>query len=114
MNMKNVRVIVIAVVCILVICGGFFLFSQNLNSGNPDELTEVEKVLVKDLKKDYPKTPREVVKLYNEIITCFYGEEYTEEELEKLVDMTLVLMDEELAANNPRENYLKKVKMDVR
>ena len=41
MNLKNLRVVVIAIVCIAVICGGFFLFSQNLNQGNKDELTEL-------------------------------------------------------------------------
>ena len=51
MNAKNVRVVVIAVICIALICGGFFLFSENLNKGNPDALTELEKVLVKDLEK---------------------------------------------------------------
>ena len=61
MNMKNVRVIVIAAVIILVICGGFFLFSQNLNSGNPDELTEVEKLeQIKELLPNLPKTIRDL------------------------------------------------------
>ena len=30
-----------------------------------------------------------------------------------MVDMTLLLMDEELAANNPKEDYLKRVKAEI-
>ena len=113
MNMKNVRVIVIAAVIILVICGGFFLFSQNLNSGNPDELTEVEKVLVKDLKKDYPKTPREVVKFYNRIVQCYHTDNLKKEDLGKLVDQMMLLWDKDMLAKNSRDEYYATVVSDI-
>ena len=113
MNMKNVRVIVIAVACILVICGGFFLFSQSLNSGNPDELTEVEKVLVKDLEKDYPKTPREVVKFYNRIVQCYHSESLKKDDLGKLVDQMMLLWDKDMLAKNPRDAYYAAVVADI-
>lgn len=113
MNMKNVRVIVIAVVCILVICGGFFLFSQSLNPGNPDELTELEKVLVKDLEKDYPKTPREVVKFYNRIVQCYHSENLKKDDLGKLVDQMMLLWDKDMLAKNPRDAYYAAVVADI-
>lgn len=113
MNMKNVRVIIIAVVCILVICGGFFLFSQSLNSGNPDELTEVQKILVKDLKNDYPKTPREVVKFYNRIVQCYHTEGLSKDEVGKLVDQMMLLWDADMLAKNPREEYYMAVLADI-
>ena len=113
--MKKTRIVIIVAVCVALLVGGYSgWMNRNSNASSENvELTRVQQLITKDLSKNYPATPREVVKLYNEIITCFYGEEYTEEELEKLVDMTLALMDEELAANNPRENYLKKVKMEI-
>lgn len=113
--MKKSRIIMIVIVCVALLVGGY-LFWENRNgnaSSESIELTKVQQLVTKDLTKNYPATPREVVKLYNEIITCFYGEEYTEKELEKLVDMTLLLMDEELAANNPKEDYLKRVKAEI-
>ena len=113
MNMKNVKVVVIAVACILVICGGFFLFSQSLNSGNPDELTELEKVLVKDLEKDYPKTPREVVKFYNRIVQCYHSESLKKDDLGKLVDQMMLLWDKDLLAKNTREEYYATVESDI-
>lgn len=110
--MKKVRVIIIAVACVCLICAGYFLFSQS-NTGNEKELTEVEKVLVKDLKNDYPKTPREVVKLYNRIIKCYYGEDLTDAQLEDMVDQMLYLLDEDLLLVNPRDEYYNSVVLDI-
>jgi len=113
--MRKTRIIIIVVVCVALLVGGYSVWmNRNGNASSENiELSKVQQLITKDLSKNYPETPREVVKLYNEIITCFYGEEYTEAELEKLVDMTLLLMDEELAANNPREDYLKRVKAEI-
>lgn len=113
MTMKKVRVIVIAVVCIAAICGGFFLFSQSLNQGNPDQLTELQKVLVEDLEKHYPPTEREVVKFYNRIVQCYHQDGLKKDELGKLVDQMMLLWDEDMLAKNPREVYLTAVQSDV-
>ena len=113
--MKKLRIIIIVVACVALLVGGY-VFWMNSNSDASSEnveLTKVQQLITKDLSKNYPATPREVVKLYNEITMCFYSEECTEEELEKLVDMTLVLMDTELAANNPKDEYLKRVKAEI-
>ena len=77
--MKNKRVIIIAAICIVLIVGGFFIFT-NRTQKNPEdvELTTVQQIITKDLAGNYPKTPREVIKTYNEIITCFYNEECTD------------------------------------
>ncbi len=61
----------------------------------------------------YPATPREVIKLYNRILCCYYNEEYTEEEFRKLADQAIKLMDEELADNNPPEQYYQQVEAEV-
>ena len=113
--MKKTRIIIIVVVCVALLVGGYaYWMNHNSNASSENvELTKVQQLITKDLSKNYPATPREVVKVYNEIITCFYSEEYTEDELEALVDMTLLLMDEELAANNPKEDYFKKVKAEI-
>ncbi len=113
--MKKTRIIIIVVVCVALLVGGYaYWMNRNSNASSENvELTKVQQLITKDLSKNYPATPREVVKVYNEIITCFYDEEYTEDEQEALVDMTLLLMDEELAANNPKADYLKKVKAEI-
>lgn len=113
--MKKSHIIIIVIVCISLLVGGYvFWMNRNGKASSEDvELSKVQQLITKDLEKNYPATPREVVKTYSEIISCFYNEEYTEAELEKLVEQTLLLMDEELAANNPKEEYLKKVKGEI-
>lgn len=110
--MKNAKYIIIGIACICLICAGYFLFSKD-NAGSEKELTEVEKVLVKDLEKDYPKTPREVVKFYNRIIKCYYSEELTEEEIGAMVDQMMYLLDEDLLLVNPRDEYYNSVVSDI-
>ena len=112
--MKKSNIIIIVLVCVGLLVGGYAYFMNNNNTSSEDlELTKVQQLITKDLEKNYPKTPREVIKTYSEIISCFYNEEYTEKELETLVEQTLLLMDEELAANNPKADYLKAVKEEI-
>lgn len=111
--MKNAKYVIIAIACICVICAGFFFFSQD-NKEDEKNLTEIEKVIVKDLDNNYPKTPREVVKFYNRIVKCYYGsEEPTEKQLSKLVDQMICLMDEDLLLVNPRDVYYNSVVSDI-
>lgn len=113
--MKKVGIVIVALLCVALVCGGFYYVksrSDALQNGE-EELTKVQKITTKDLTKDYPATPREVIKLYNKIITCYFGEEYTDSELEELADHALDLFDEELRNNNPREEYIAAVKQDI-
>ena len=112
--MKKSYIIVVAILCIGLIVGGYiFWMKQNDTPSGDVELTEVQKLITKDLDKNYPATPREVVKVYNEIITCFYKEQYTEDELNALGDQARSLMDEELLKNNPRDEYFAKLKAEI-
>ena len=110
--MKSVKIIIIAILCVTLICGGYYLFSQN-NVVSEQSLTEVEKVLVKDLKKDYPKTPREVIKFYNRIVKCYYGEKLSNRELQDMTEQMLCLLDEDLLVVNPSDEYFKSVVADI-
>ncbi len=112
---KRVRSIVLAVICVAVIVGAFWAVSSRRSGSvqSDAELTEVQKVITRDLEKNYPKTPREVVKFYNRIISCFYNEEYTEDELYELGDQARMLMDDELLENNSRDDYFENLKADI-
>lgn len=113
--MKKVRVVVVAIICVsLIVAYYYYLTTKNGNKAEETvELTEVDKLVTKDLEKDYPETPREVVKLYNRIISCYYKEEYTDEELYELGDQARALFDAELLENNPREQYFTDLKAEI-
>ena len=113
---KAFRIGISIVICVGLVCGYYYYLShKNEKSAEDaqDKTTEVEKIIERDFDKNYPKTPREVVKWYNRIITAFYGEEYTDEELEKMADQARSLMDDELLSYNPRDTYLKSLKADI-
>ena len=111
--MKNAKYVIIAIACICVICTGFFFFSQD-NQEQEKQLTAIEKVIVEDLEKNYPKSPREVVKLYNRIVKCYYGSELpTEKQVEKLADQMLCILDDDLLLENERDDYYNQVVGDI-
>lgn len=109
---KNLRAIIIVVIC-AALCIGYYYYLTNRDSGKEKALTEVEQVITKSLDKSYPKTAREVIKFYNRILSCYYNEEYTDEQLEKLADQARALMDEELLKKNPEGQFLKALKADI-
>lgn len=113
--MKKVRVVVVAIICVTLIVAYYYYLTTKGGSGAEEnvELTEIDKIITKDLEKDYPETPREVVKLYNRIITCYYKEEYTEEELYDLGDQARALFDAELLENNPRNQYFASLEKEI-
>lgn len=115
MKQKTIVRVMIAVFAVMLIVGSYYYFTVYKSVGAEDnvELTEVQEVITKDLKDNYPATPREVVKCYNRIQECFYNESYTDEELYDLGDQARMLMDEELLANNPRDPYFDALKADI-
>lgn len=110
---KKAKVVIVVVILFFLVGGYFFYLSNRMQDEEVVEITAVQEVLLRNLEKNYPPTPKEVVKYYSEITKCLYNESYTEEQFEALADKMLALYDEELAANNPREQYLLTLKSDV-
>lgn len=75
-------------------------------------LTENEKILAEDFGKNYPATPREVVKSFARIMKALYSEP-KDEELEPLAMKIRELYDKEFLANNPEDSYLTNLKTDI-
>ena len=111
--MKKAKYAIIAFVCVCAICAGFYFLSASQTS-NEENLTDIDKVLVKDLEKDYPKTPREVIKFYNRIMKGYYGGEATDKQIEGLVDQMMYLLDEDLLLINSRDEYYQSVVADIK
>lgn len=107
--------VLIFLACLMV---GYYAYLSNHNTSKEENdeaavLTEVEKVLSRNLETNYPPTPREVVKYFSEISECFYNEEYSEEKLVELADKIRLLYDDELVANQTEEDYIKQLKEDI-
>ena len=111
--MRRFRTVIIGIACICLVVG-YYYYLSNKDTSDASDVTEVQKVVLKDISgSSYPPTPREVIKFYNRILRCYYNEEYTDEEFRRLADQALLLMDEELADNNPAEQYYQRVEGEV-
>lgn len=79
--------------------------------------TKIEKLINRNLEGNYPATPREVMKVYGELTRYLYNgneeKKLSDEQLEALLDQVRILYSEELLKENPREEQLERLKMDV-
>ena len=69
MKKSGVIKAVITILIILLIVGAYYFFTTQRRTSVEDtvELTEIQKLITKNLDANYPATPREVVKYYNRI-----------------------------------------------
>ncbi|MCR5831107.1 MAG: hypothetical protein K6G67_03070 [Lachnospiraceae bacterium] len=110
------RILIVFVVFAIAIVSLFFYVSNRskvIEDGKVQQMTAVQEILSRNLETNYPPTPKEVLKLYSEITRCFYGEEYTDEELARLAKFSRELFDDELLANQTDDEYLMALKFDI-
>ena len=89
-----IKTVIIGVICVG-IEAGFYYYLTNRSprsvetTGETDEITSV---LSKNLEKDYPASPRAVIKYYNRILLCLYNE---------------------LLENNPQDTFSTQMQNDI-
>lgn len=113
---NSIKVVIIFVILALLICAYYFHLSNRLRKADAEKdvkSTAVQEVLLRDLSRNYPPTPKEVIRYYSEISKCFYNESYSEEELVLLAEQAQALYDEELVANKTQEQYMMDLKADI-
>lgn len=106
-------VLVIAVLVVTMAAYYCYLVNRDKAAEEEQSLTTVQKVLARDLEKDYPPSPREVIRYYNEVMKCFYNEECSAEEIEALARQARLLYDEELVENNPWDTYIAGLTLEI-
>lgn len=113
---KGTKGFICLVILILLIVGYYYYLSNKSAETKKEENVEisaVQEVLMRDLTKSYPPTPKEVVKLYCELTKVIHNEEMTEEELQALSKKIQELYDDELIANKTEEDYLLDLKSEI-
>lgn len=119
---KILKTSIVMIVIVVLIVGYYYYLSTRNEKANSaqatedkvvEEMTPVQELLAMSKYKEYPTTPVQVVKYYNEVTACFYNEIYSEEELEELAKLAQTLYDPELKANSSYEQYLSKLKDDI-
>lgn len=106
-------VIIVLILISLVVGYYFYLSNKTKEQREVKQITAVDQVLLRDLNRDYPPSPKEVVKYYADITKCFYDGGYTEEQLAELAKKSRSLLDDELKKSQTDEAYLKSLKLDI-
>lgn len=111
----GVKVFIIGFILMGMIIGFYYYLSNMREKANNEniETTAVQEALLYNFERNYPPSPKEVVKLYGEMSQCFYNEEYTEEEFVQLAKQIQNLYDDELIANKTEKQYIEDLRWDV-
>lgn len=108
---KSVAVLTVMVITVFAL---YYYLTNKVERSKPEvETTAVQDVLLRNLETDYPPTVREVVKYYNEIMSCYYSEKPTDAELEELAEKALELYDAELVNYQSEELYMQDLKAEI-
>lgn len=120
MEKKKKSTMIKTVICVIVMIAlvvGYYLYISNKDfrtqSSKDEEKEEIETLLTRDLEKDYPTNPREVVVYYSELICCVYNNELTEEQFNTISVQLRTLFDVELLEQNTLKEYTENLKADV-
>lgn len=93
----------------------FVVNKSNKNSDDSKEATvsAVEKMLSKDLEKNYPKSVREVLSVFISIQECYYNEDMSEDKLVQLAYQAMRLFDDKLVEANPFDKYYAELTKEI-
>ena len=107
--------ITLFLVFLLVLVVGYYSYLSGRSRTQKQEavMSAIDTALSKDLENNYPPTPKEVIKYYNDLMKCFYNEDCTPEELQELGKKSMQLFDEELRENNEEDSYLIRLQGEV-
>ncbi len=115
-SQSGVKILVIGIILLCLVLGYYYYLSNKkepVSEETPEKITEVQEVLLHNLDRSYPPTPKEVVKMFGRITQCFYNEEYSEEEFMALAKQIEKLYDEELIANKTENQYIEDLRWDI-
>lgn len=112
---KTTTRVIITFVCLITLLLGYYAYLSNKDRQTKEEatMTPVQEALSRDMKNDYPSTPKEVMKYYNELLKCFYNEACTEEEIDDLGERARELYDAELLEANEFGTYLMRLRAEI-
>ena len=105
---------IIVMVLIVAVVGYYcYLVNRSNRSAQENTPTTVENVLLRDLENNYPPTPKEVIRYYNDIVKCFYNEGCSQEELQELARKARGLYDQELLDHNEWDTYIFNLEAEI-
>ncbi|MBE5825693.1 MAG: hypothetical protein E7307_03560 [Butyrivibrio sp.] len=108
-----IKSIILVVLGAIIVLGLYLLFTRNHRTPTEEtyDLTVVDEITTTNLERNYPASARKVVELYARTMQVLYKEEYSEEQENKMIDILMGIMDEELLTNNL--NFASGIKSEI-
>ena len=105
----------IIVIILVLLVAGYYYYLSHRTVDEPEEVTisQAQDLLLRDLNRNYPPSPKDVVKYFFDITSCLYNEKLSEADVEALAMKVQELYDDELIANNPKDEYLTELKSEI-
>ena len=113
---KMVKTVVLLIFIGILLLGGYAYVSQrNVKNLKNHELKEVDRLLLYDLEKEYPHSPRDVVKLYSEMLSCVYNQKLEDDNLKGIVRQMRKMYAKEFAEdiNNTEQNQINELQKEI-
>ncbi len=111
---SGIKTVVIAIFLVAIVLFYFnYLSNRSSIDRTPAEETELQQLMEHNMVGEYPKTPRDVVKLHCRYFKQFYGEELTDDELVVLNQQVRCLYSSDLLDVNPENDNLKALKKSI-
>lgn len=118
---KALKAFILTTIMVVLVVGYYFYLSSRNSKANSnesaeqeaEEMTVTQELLARSRYKEYPNTPVQVVKYYNEITSCFYNDNYSDEELVSLAELARSLCDDELNSSQSMDEFIEKLKQDI-
>lgn len=105
--------IIVLVLILLVVGYYYYLSHRTVEETEEVTISEAQELLLRDLDRNYPPSPKEVLKYFFDITTCLYNENLSEEDVNALAMRIQELYDDELVKNNPQQEYLTELKSEI-
>ena len=118
MKKRRIGVVLICIVAVLIVGAfAFVAYRTPKSASDATKVTEKDELMYKNISADYPKTPREVLKLSNRYLLLLYGsqgEDLSEDEIHALGSKMRELYDDELLEMNPEDTQLLSLQQELK
>jgi hypothetical protein len=115
-NKKTLQtLIVMSFLFVFIVTAYYYIRTDEKKSSDNSESEEIQEDIFKevDLVNNYPFTPKNVLDLYIKLSKSLYDTNITDEQIDRLSDLMLLLFDDELLELNPPAIYKYNLRKEI-
>lgn len=108
---KNAKFLTMLVSIAVIVVAAYIAISNKneqkaIDEAQKEEITAMDKVMLKNLDESYPASVHEVIKYYCELLKCMFSGEVSDKQIDQMIDKERALFDEELLKVNEYSTFV--------